>query len=137
MARRRNFRIIFAAVVMATRCCLHRISFRDLIAHPLGRSLASSQHSDQNMQNRFFLFPTQTTHSSGKPTVSRLVRQEECVPRSCTKNLPCVAPEKILQSANSTASPTPTLPDPPKACTKAPQSVKITTLEARPFRAAS
>ncbi|GFN74790.1 hypothetical protein PoB_000129600 [Plakobranchus ocellatus] len=48
------------------------------------------------MHNFFFLFPAKTTHSSGRPTLSHSVRQEERVSRSCTKNLYRVAPVRTL-----------------------------------------
>ncbi|GFO41516.1 hypothetical protein PoB_006802100 [Plakobranchus ocellatus] len=62
MARRGNFHII-AAVDMATRSCLHKITFRDLLAYPVRRSF------EQNMQNRLFLLPAKATHSSCRPAI--------------------------------------------------------------------
>ncbi|GFO36151.1 hypothetical protein PoB_006265600 [Plakobranchus ocellatus] len=47
MALRRNFRIIFAAVLMATRSPHQRISFVGWAGHPLGRSPTISRHSDK------------------------------------------------------------------------------------------
>ncbi|GFO32151.1 reverse transcriptase [Plakobranchus ocellatus] len=47
MARRRNFRIIFAPVDMRTRSCLQRISPTDLLAHRMGRSGAISLKSNK------------------------------------------------------------------------------------------
>ncbi|GFN74724.1 hypothetical protein PoB_000123000 [Plakobranchus ocellatus] len=44
MARRRNFLIILAAVVMAIRSPRQRISFAGVSGHPLGRSSAISRH---------------------------------------------------------------------------------------------
>ncbi|GFO42874.1 hypothetical protein PoB_006937900 [Plakobranchus ocellatus] len=63
MARRRNLRITFVAVVMATRPCRQRILFFGAVTDHLLR--------------------TKTTRSSGRTTVSRSVRQEERVLRSC------------------------------------------------------
>ncbi|GFN92817.1 hypothetical protein PoB_001932300 [Plakobranchus ocellatus] len=51
----------------------------------------------QDMLNRFFLFPAKTAGSSRGPTVSRSVRQEERVFRSCTKDLYSVTPWQTLQ----------------------------------------
>ncbi|GFN78865.1 hypothetical protein PoB_000537100 [Plakobranchus ocellatus] len=45
MALRRNFRIIVAAVVMATRLPHQRISFKGTVGHPPGRTSANSRHS--------------------------------------------------------------------------------------------
>ncbi|GFO35476.1 hypothetical protein PoB_006198100 [Plakobranchus ocellatus] len=50
----------------------------------------------QDMLNRFVPFPTKTTGSSRGPTVSRSVRQEERVPRFCTKDLYSVTPWQTL-----------------------------------------
>ncbi|GFN83589.1 hypothetical protein PoB_001009500 [Plakobranchus ocellatus] len=47
MALWRNFRIIFAAVLMATRSPHQRISFMGVAGHPLGRLSAISRHSDK------------------------------------------------------------------------------------------
>ncbi|GFO08235.1 hypothetical protein PoB_003474000 [Plakobranchus ocellatus] len=38
---------MFAAVFMETLPCRQRMAFRDLLAHPEGRTLARSRHSDK------------------------------------------------------------------------------------------
>ncbi|GFN84984.1 hypothetical protein PoB_001149000 [Plakobranchus ocellatus] len=91
MTRRINLPIIFAAVVMATLSCRQRISFRDIAAHPGETDIGQFPTFSQIGQNFFFSFPAETTHSSGKPTVSHSVQQEKRVPRSCTITLHCVA----------------------------------------------
>ncbi|GFO33622.1 hypothetical protein PoB_006012700 [Plakobranchus ocellatus] len=68
MARRRNFRMILAAVLMATRSPHQRISFSGVSGHPLDH-LAFAQ----KMQNYLLPFPTKSTGSSCGPTVSRSV----------------------------------------------------------------
>ncbi|GFN95948.1 hypothetical protein PoB_002245400 [Plakobranchus ocellatus] len=50
----------------------------------------------QDLRNLFIMFPTKTTGSSRGPTVSRSVRQEERVFRSCTKDLYSVTPWQTL-----------------------------------------
>ncbi|GFN87169.1 hypothetical protein PoB_001367500 [Plakobranchus ocellatus] len=47
MALRRNFRIIFAAILMATRSPHQRISFMGVAGHSLGQLSAISRHSDK------------------------------------------------------------------------------------------
>ncbi|GFN99786.1 hypothetical protein PoB_002629200 [Plakobranchus ocellatus] len=47
MALWRNFRIIFAAVLMAARLPHQRISFMGTVGHPPGRTSAISRHSDK------------------------------------------------------------------------------------------
>ncbi|GFO31879.1 hypothetical protein PoB_005838400 [Plakobranchus ocellatus] len=47
MALWRNFRMILAAVLMATRSPRQRISFAGVSGHPLGWSSATSRHSDK------------------------------------------------------------------------------------------
>ncbi|GFO29109.1 hypothetical protein PoB_005561400 [Plakobranchus ocellatus] len=47
MAGRRNPRIKFAAVLMANLSWRQRISFKDILAHPEGRSLANIRYSDR------------------------------------------------------------------------------------------
>ncbi|GFN97872.1 hypothetical protein PoB_002437800 [Plakobranchus ocellatus] len=86
-ACRRNFRITF--------CCRDHVnSFlppgnfaHGLFRPPLREVIGHLPALGQNMQNHFFLFPAKTTGNHGRPTVSRSVRQEECVFRSCTKDL--------------------------------------------------
>ncbi|GFO44801.1 hypothetical protein PoB_007130600 [Plakobranchus ocellatus] len=67
-----------------------------LISSSYGAIIDYFQAFRQNTQIFFFLFPTWSTHSSSRPTVSRSVRQEEHVFRSYAKDLYCVAPVQTL-----------------------------------------
>ncbi|GFO24414.1 hypothetical protein PoB_005091900 [Plakobranchus ocellatus] len=84
MARLRNFRIIFAAVVMPKYCS--RACYKATSKAVTGHLPAL----EQKTQNRSFPFPAKTTRSRGRPTVSRLVRLEKRLFRSCAKELYCV-----------------------------------------------
>ncbi|GFO38985.1 hypothetical protein PoB_006549000 [Plakobranchus ocellatus] len=84
---------------------------KGLISPSCGAVIHQFPAFGQNMHNRFFLFPKHTTHSSGRPTASRSVRQWERVARFCAEYLYYVAHGLY----------------PATACTKARQSVKMTT----------
>ncbi|GFO15101.1 polyprotein [Plakobranchus ocellatus] len=69
---------------------------RGLIGPSAGAATGHFPAFGQDMRNRFFLFPAKTTGSSRRPTVSRSVRQEKRVFRSCTKDLYSVTPWQTL-----------------------------------------
>ncbi|GFO25695.1 hypothetical protein PoB_005220000 [Plakobranchus ocellatus] len=89
MACRSNTRNIFAAILGVSLCCLQRMSFRDMEAHPEGSDISQFMVLGQYMRNRLISFTAQTTQNSGRLTVSRSIQEEERVHRFCTTNLQC------------------------------------------------
>ncbi|GFO33034.1 hypothetical protein PoB_005953900, partial [Plakobranchus ocellatus] len=79
VARRRNFRIILAALVMATRSPRHRISFAGVSDYTLGRSSVIPRHLDKICRTVSSLSP-QRRHAVvvDQPYRTRSARRSVC-----------------------------------------------------------
>ncbi|GFO40810.1 hypothetical protein PoB_006731500 [Plakobranchus ocellatus] len=95
MARRRNF-LTFAAMDIATLSCRQRISFRDLIAYPVGRISANSQNSDKRCKTVSSCSPHRRhTIVAGQPCNARSGRRRVCLALA-RKFCSAVAPVQML-----------------------------------------
>ncbi|GFO07948.1 hypothetical protein PoB_003445300 [Plakobranchus ocellatus] len=86
MALRKNFCMIFAAVLIATRSPHQMISFAGISGHPRGRSPATSRHLDKTCC-------TVSSHSTQKQRA--VVADQPCRARSARKSVCFALARKI------------------------------------------